>query len=171
MSLVAYGSSDESGDEEVIPNEESVQQTSTIIDIKQNSKNLEGLQTFEIPVDKARSTISLPTPKSEKTEKISNETNRISPPSSTSELGKINFNLLPQPKRVENVDEFIENDEDYVPPIKNTELQFEKSVKKEKAPVKISVPSLSDVSIKKLNIFYVHFFYLINYMKIIFFIP
>ncbi|XP_033220608.1 proline-rich protein PRCC [Belonocnema kinseyi] len=160
MSLVAYGSSDESNDEEVISNQESeksVKKPPDNVEIKQISKNLEvkeALQVVEEQIPeiltvKPRTHISLPTPKIDQEPKILDENNSVSSSNTGSEEIKINFNLLPQPRRVdviEDEDEIPENNKEILFDNKNltNEQPFEKTVKKEKVPVKISIPRLSD---------------------------
>ncbi|XP_051175106.1 proline-rich protein PRCC [Leptopilina boulardi] len=164
MSLVAYGSSDESSDEEIVTNEDSTKQLNNTKSIIEN--NIEISKIIDIPIKdetlqetKIQTTITIDNiPKAEKS--LTNENrNRINLPipkivqekdlnvnknivNDIHNNGTINFNLLPQPKHKDIVETTIEDDDDdCLPPSK---LLLEKPEKKEKGPVKISVPSLSD---------------------------
>lgn len=172
MSLVAYGSSDESSDEEIVTNEDSTKQLNNTKSIIEN--NIEISKIIDIPIKdetlqetKIQTTITIDNiPKAEKS--LTNENrNRINLPipkivqekdlnvnknivNDIHNNGTINFNLLPQPKHKDIVETTIEDDDDdCLPPSK---LLLEKPEKKEKGPVKISVPSLSDVSYQLLII-------------------
>lgn len=169
--LVAYGSSDESSDDdEVITNQDpnkqlpkTTENNPKCVENKNNkTENCEKvLDNFDnvtetnvqIPtiesvpvVEKSlpcenRSRISLPIPKTVQKEK------NINSSLDSQNSGTINFNILPQPKQKEISNTKIEEEDDYFPPQK-VPLDFvEKPEKKEKGPVKISVPSLSDVGI------------------------
>ncbi|XP_076657812.1 proline-rich protein PRCC [Halictus rubicundus] len=117
MSLVAYGSSDESSDEE--------------------GNNFD---TFEIVNDtpeeplikQTNEKLCLPAPKHDKIieEVIEND-------------DKIHFDKLPKPISLLAESEDIVEDDD-IPPKKEDEFKPEKPIKKNRAPVKITVPSLSD---------------------------
>lgn len=166
--LVAYGSSDESSDDdEVITNQDpnkqlpkTTENNPKCVENKNNkTENCEKvLDNFDnvtetnvqIPtiesvpvVEKSlpcenRSRISLPIPKTVQKEK------NINSSLDSQNSGTINFNILPQPKQKEISNTKIEEEDDYFPPQK-VPLDFvEKPEKKEKGPVKISVPSLSD---------------------------
>ena len=153
MSLVAYGSSDESSDEEVISNQgsdESTKKTPETVESKQTLTNvtfkeasqIEEVQETVKPI-KPRSQISLPTPKNDQPPKILDE-NYSDFPSNTDSEGKINFNLLPQPKPKPETNE---DEEDFVPTMQG-ECMFDQLTKTEKLPAKITIPRLSDVRVK-----------------------
>lgn len=184
MSLVAYGSSDESSDEEVNSNEDSAKQLSKFTETKitKNDENkqitevekiesgiaknveitqearvqipsTENGQDEKLSISENRSRINLPIPKTIHPEKVlvKNKSDEEDFHNST-----INFNVLPQPKHKEIIETTIE-DGDYFPPPKTMQEQIAKSEKKEKGPVKISIPSLSDVSIN--NYYYFSLIY------------
>ncbi|XP_043469184.1 proline-rich protein PRCC [Leptopilina heterotoma] len=166
--LVAYGSSDESSDdEEVITNQDTNKQLSKTTEINavkcvenknnKTERNEEILDNSDnvpetnaqiptiqsVPVaekslpNENRSRINLPIPKTLQPEK------NINSSLDSQNNGTINFNILPQPKHKEIANSTIEDD-DYFPPQKVPLDFIEKPEKKEKGPVKISVPSLSD---------------------------
>lgn len=125
MSLVAYGSSDESSDEEE-NNSDTNNKNKTVVEstiIQQTSEKL-----------------CLPAPKlveSSKEDDVATDSVNIH----SSE--KIHFDKLPKPKSaIAEAEDIIEEDD--IPLKKEIEIKPEKPVKKDRAPVKISVPSLSD---------------------------
>lgn len=126
MSLVAYESSDESSDDERnncnAENENKI--TSEITILQTNDKLcLSNDNTFQQENDK-NNVIGMDVPKT-------NESSE-----------KIQFNKLPKPKTlITEINNIIEEDD--IPPKK--EFKSGKSVKKDRVPVKIMVPSLSEV--------------------------
>lgn len=117
MSLVAYGSSDESSDEE-----------------GNNSDTFEDVNyTPEEPLHKqTNEKLCLPAPKHDKIIEEVNEDDT-----------KIHFNNLPKPISLLTLSKDIIED-DIIPPRKEDVLKPKKPTKKNPAPVKIAVPSLSD---------------------------
>ncbi|CAL7946123.1 unnamed protein product [Xylocopa violacea] len=128
MSLVAYGSSDESSD-----NEETVCNTE-----KQNKV------TSEVINQPTNDKLCLPKPKHDIFNKNVNEDDihvNISKAKETSE--KIHFDKLPKPKSsIIEAENMIEEDD--VPLKKEIQLKPEKPIKRDRVPVKITVPSLSE---------------------------
>ncbi|XP_015430159.1 PREDICTED: proline-rich protein PRCC [Dufourea novaeangliae] len=120
MSLVAYGSSDESSDDEGISSDaENINKTSETTVIKQTNDKM-----------------CLPAPKHNTFAKKVNEND-------TDTGEKIHFDKLPKPKcAITEPEEIIENDD--IPPNREVEFKPEKPIKKDRAPVKITVPCLSD---------------------------
>ncbi|XP_076279860.1 uncharacterized protein LOC143208863 [Lasioglossum baleicum] len=116
MSLVAYGSSDESSDEE-----------------GNNCDTFEIVnETPEEPLFKqTNEKLCLPAPKHDKIveEVIENDL-------------KIHFDFLPKPQSLAVSEDIIEDDN--IPLKREDEVEPEKPIKKNRAPVKITVPSLSD---------------------------
>ncbi|XP_076751279.1 uncharacterized protein LOC143423668 isoform X2 [Xylocopa sonorina] len=128
MSLVAYGSSDESSD-----NEE------TVCDREKQNKT-----TSEVISQQTNDKLYLPTPKHDTFNENGNENDihiKITKTNEPSE--KIHFDKLPKPKsliiKTENIIE-----EDDVPLKKEIHLKPEKPIKRDRVPVKIIVPSLSE---------------------------
>ncbi|XP_078049517.1 proline-rich protein PRCC [Augochlora pura] len=116
MSLVAYGSSGESSDEE-----------GSKCDTTEANETVE-----EIVIKQTNDKLCLPAPKhGEIAEEISENDD------------KIHFDKLPKPKNIFIEPENIIED-DYIPPKKEVEFKAEKPIKKCRAPVKITVPSLSE---------------------------
>ena len=126
MSLVAYGSSDESSEDE-----------GTNCDIESDSKVAE-----EPAIKRTNDKLCLPTPKhnvlaKETKENIGEMGNMNGSPE------KIHFDTLPKPKNLTAEREDI-IEEDDIPPKKEIESKFEKPTKKDRTPVKITVPCLSE---------------------------
>ncbi|XP_033328648.1 proline-rich protein PRCC [Megalopta genalis] len=116
MSLVAYGSSDESSDEEGNKCETgNVNKTTEELVIKQTNDKL-----------------CLPAPKHDEIVEEVRENGE-----------KIHFDKLPKPKSLFAEPENVIEDDD-IPPKKEEEFKPEKPIKKNRAPVKITVPSLSE---------------------------
>lgn len=115
MSLVAYGTSDESSEDEgnEVPGEDEV--------VKAENTSI---------VEQTNGKLSLPAPKCGGSD-IGNES------SSEEESDKIHFEKLPKPKSTEPIED--ENDD-----LPRRVFEVEKPVKKERAPVKITVPCLSE---------------------------
>lgn len=135
MSLVAYESSDESSDDERnncnVENENKI--TSEVTVLQTNDKlclSISNDNTFQQENDK-NNVIELEGPKT-------NESSE-----------KIQFNKLPKPKTfITEINNIIEEDDI---PLKK-EFKSGKSVKKDRVPVKIMVPSLSEVKNFYINV-------------------
>lgn len=124
MSLVAYDSSDESSEDEKYNCE---------IDSEVNN-------AVEEPIIKrANDKLCLPSPKHDTLVTVVKDNNVDTDASSK----KIHFDKLPKPKSLITEPENIEED-DIPLPKKMIELIPEKTIKKNRAPVRITVPSLSD---------------------------
>lgn len=130
MSLVAYGSSDESSDEE---------------SACQESKTSPERESSDDTTQQAHTKLCLPVPKHDivrnNPEKFNNdvETNNVDEKLDK----KIHFEKLPKPKPIgANSESIVEEDD--IPPKKGVECQSETTKKKDRAPVKITVPSLTD---------------------------
>ncbi|XP_016837563.1 proline-rich protein PRCC [Nasonia vitripennis] len=122
MSLVAYGSSDESENEETNEQPQVEEKTDEeAVKIVSNSK------------------LQLPSPKS----KMVNNESATNGNDSIKEVKKINFGELPKPISVNAAIDALETDRAPVPR-KVDYGKIEKLPKKEKGPTKISIPSLSD---------------------------
>lgn len=145
MSLVAYGSSDESSEDE-----------GNSCDVENVGKPAE-----ETAVERTDNKLRLPTPKHDALVKEIND-NSAETVNINEESEKIHFDKLPKPKSIITEDVIEEDD---IPPKKEVELKPEKPTKKDRAPVKITVPSLSTVRalisllqypfiVKKINLFY-----------------
>ena len=126
MSLVAYGSSDESSEDE-----------GTNCDIESDSKVAE-----EPAIKRTNDKLCLPTPKHNVLAKETNE--------NIGEMGnmngspeKIHFDTLPKPRNLTAEREDMVEEDD-IPPKKEIESKVERPTKKDRAPVKITVPCLSE---------------------------
>lgn len=129
MSLVAYGSSDESSDEE---------------------ENSNSVGKVDHLIKKTRTVLNLPAPKdavdptSSSQSGMDNNRVEITKHSITVTVDPISFKNLPKPKHIDVVPTDLAEDE--VSPVPNEKTIFqEKSTRKNRAPVKISLPSLSEV--------------------------
>ncbi|XP_012147851.1 uncharacterized protein LOC100877483 [Megachile rotundata] len=124
MSLVAYGSSDESSDEE-----ENNSDT--------NNENITVIESATI--QQTSDKLCLPAPKLVE----NNNENDVTTDSDDTCSEKIHFDKLPKPKSlITEAEDIIEEDD--IPLKKEIELKPEKPIKRDRAPVKITVPSLSD---------------------------
>lgn len=125
MSLVAYGSSDESSDEE-----------ENNSDINNKNETVIEIATIQQTSEK----LCLPAPKNvENSSKNDVTTDSVN----TNSSEKIHFDKLPKPKSlITEEEDMIEEDD--IPLKKEAELKPERLIKKDRAPVKITVPSLSD---------------------------
>ena len=136
MSLVAYGSSDESDNdedtlEEVLPSKES----QPII----NKQKLNPDKNIH-----EKSKLNLPTAKND----FNNDINCLDSKANNQEH-KVNFNLIPKPKSVfqnQSASDIVEDIDD-LPSLKVNYSNIEKPPKKKRQPVKIFAPSLSQVNI------------------------
>ncbi|XP_017889118.1 proline-rich protein PRCC [Ceratina calcarata] len=128
MSLVAYGSSDESSDDE---------------GINCDTEN-ENIITSEVIVQRTNDKLRLPAPRYDTdNDKIDDTSTDMQITEINESSEKIHFNKLPKPKNsTRNVEDFIEEDD--ILPKKEIELKAEKLIKRGRAPVKITVPSLSE---------------------------
>lgn len=129
MSLVAYGISDESSDDE---------------GINCDTEN-ENVITSEVIVQRTNDKLHLPAPRYDT--QNDNKVDDTGPDIRMTEINesteKIHFNKLPKPKNSDTtIEDYIEEDD--IPPKKEIELKAEKLIKKGRAPVKITVPSLSE---------------------------
>ncbi|XP_054005978.1 proline-rich protein PRCC [Hylaeus anthracinus] len=124
MSLVAYDSSDESTEDEGYNCE---------MDSVNNA-------TEEAVVKRTNDKLCLPSPKYDPL--ITETENNNVDTGISSE--KIHFDKLPKPKSSINEPENIVEEDDIPFPKKEIELKSEKATKKDRAPVRITVPSLSD---------------------------
>ncbi|XP_076245687.1 proline-rich protein PRCC [Calliopsis andreniformis] len=124
MSLVAYGSSDESSEDE-----------GNNCDVDSLGRVVE-----EIAIKRTNDKLCLPNPKHDSVAKLNESNGKAVDTNDISE--KIHFDKLPKPKTLITEAEDIEEDD--ILPKKEVELMSEKPVKKDRAPVKITVPSLSD---------------------------
>ncbi|XP_015598135.1 uncharacterized protein LOC107269132 isoform X2 [Cephus cinctus] len=122
MSLVAYDSSGDSSDDEHVQENQRV------------SENL---------AYSTKRALNLPSPKQEQVARKNDETSVPSAVNNLEKEGKLHFNTLPKPKTFVHETSF-EIEDDYIPMKKEIELTCEKPIKKSRAPVKITVPSLSE---------------------------
>lgn len=126
MSLVAYGSSDESSDDE-----------GNNHDIETENK-----VTPQVTIRQTSDKLCLSAPKHDTYVKTANE-NGTETAKTNESSEKIHFDKLPKPKSsITETDDIVEEDD--LPPKKEVELKPEKPIKKDRAPVKITVPSLSE---------------------------
>ncbi|XP_043283446.1 proline-rich protein PRCC [Venturia canescens] len=132
MSLVAYGSSDESSDDEVNP------------EAKGSQKNVEDeLQnkSSNVTVDFSKSfntLMNLPAPKNPQ---IPSENHSNGNAEVTS--GTLGFGALPKPKNFQNEYQNVPEDDD-IPLFKPKQTVVEVPMKKDRTPARISIPSLSE---------------------------
>ncbi|KOC68401.1 Proline-rich protein PRCC [Habropoda laboriosa] len=126
MSLVAYGSSDESSEDEGINCE----------------AKSENEIAPEVAIQKTNDKLCLPTPKHDTLVEKVRDIDDTETVEANDLPEKIHFDKLPKPKSLIIETETIEEDD--IPPQKEIELKPEKSTKKDRAPVKITVPSLSE---------------------------
>ncbi|CAD1476723.1 unnamed protein product, partial [Heterotrigona itama] len=127
MSLVAYESSDESSDDEGNDTEIKNKFTPEVTVLQISDKLL--ISKHNISVDNE------------------NDIN-IEPLKANGSSEKLHFDKLPKPKSL--ISETKNIVEDDILPKKKTEFKFEKPVKKDRIPVKITVPSLSEKGTKLL---------------------
>ncbi|XP_066588563.1 proline-rich protein PRCC [Prorops nasuta] len=129
MSLVAYGSSDEGSEDE---------QTKEIT--KQiNKVNVEN----SIEKDqKSSKKLCLPSPKHDIPDQGDETSFNLQTNNLNETTNKTLFAALPKPKNIIDNDNIIEDDD--IPPNKEINLQPTRTVKKERAPAKITVPNLSE---------------------------
>lgn len=118
MSLVAYGSSDES------ENEEEISETPLVTPKTESNVSKESISS---------------TPDSDTNHNL-NGVNGVN----DSEDVQLNFNILPQPVELNNID--VKEADNLPLPKKVDYSNVEKPPKKKKGPTKIVIPSLADVS-------------------------
>lgn len=123
MSLVAYENSDESSDDEGSDTEIKNKFTPEVIVVQISDKLL--MSKRNTSVDNKNDT-------------------DIEPVKTNGSSKKLHFNKLPKPKSLVSETKNIVEEDD-IPPKKETEFKSEKQVKKDRIPVKITVPSLSEV--------------------------
>lgn len=128
MSLVAYGSSDESENEE-----ETNEQPQVLLKVKTEEEAVKNLTNFKL---------KLPSPK---TETVNNES-ATNGDDLSNEVRQLNFGALPKPVSVDAATNVTLETDSAPVPRKVDYAKIEKPPKKEKGPAKISIPSLSDVS-------------------------
>lgn len=127
MSLVAYGSSDESSDDE------------------RSNCNTETENRVTPEVTVLHTNHKLPTSEhSIFAEKDGENSINIEIPKTSASLEKIHFEKLPKPKSMITETRDV-TEEDDIPPKKETEFKSERPIKRNRVPVKITVPSLSEV--------------------------
>jgi hypothetical protein len=125
MSLVAYGSSDESENEEGI-DDQPQEQTKT--------------QNIPTQVVNINSQLQLPVPKLEQPTDFNDDS------VNNHNVEKLNFNIIPKPKLIKVDNENLIEESDNAPiPNKINYGNIEKPPKPKKGPIKISIPSLADV--------------------------
>ena len=125
MSLVAYENSDESSDDE-----------GSDCDTKIKTKF-----TPEVTVLQISDNLLI----SKHNTSVDNENDiNVEPIKTNGSSEKLHFDKLPKPKSLISETKNIVEEDD-IPPKKETEFKFEKPVKKDRIPVKITVPSLSEV--------------------------
>ena len=125
MSLVAYESSNESSDDEG------------------NDCDTEIKNKFTPEVTVLQISDKLLISKHDTSVDNENDTN-IEPVKTNRSSEKLHFDKLPKPKSlISETKDIVEEDD--IPPKKETEFKSEKPVKKDRIPVKITVPSLSEV--------------------------
>ena len=157
MSLVAYGSSDESSDEEVTQDQnprESISDSKTSVNNPNNKCHDDATPVKSI----AKTEICLPRPRQE-CDVSESAAFTISENDAEQTTGRIKFAALPKPQSVQSklteVFEEIEENDDiplYVPKPFTTE----KYAKQERTPVKISIPSLSEVNYGPFSFFFLY---------------
>ncbi|CAK9806208.1 Proline-rich protein PRCC [Anthophora quadrimaculata] len=126
MSLVAYGSSDESSEDEGFNGE-----------VKSENKI-----TQEVANQKTNEKLCLPIPKHDALVKKFRDNDDTEVVETNDLPEKIHFDKLPKPKSLVIETETFEEDD--IPSKKDIELKPVKSIKKDRAPVRITVPSLSE---------------------------
>ncbi|XP_068974808.1 proline-rich protein PRCC [Bombus flavifrons] len=128
MSLVAYGSSDESSDDE-----------------RSNcNTEIENRVTPEVTVLHTNHKLYLPTSEhSIFAEKDGENSINIEIPKTSASLEKIHFDKLPKPKSMITEAKDV-TEEDDIPLKKEIEFKSERPIKRNRVPVKITVPSLSE---------------------------
>lgn len=139
MSLVAYGSSDESSDEEVnsdvAETQRAVNETSSSLTNAKESTNVE-------KTVKPKSHMSLPVPRYKQSSVEVDDNEGTNCPEGNKH--RVEFGALPKPKSsIYPVEEIVEDDD--IPLFQPKQFVSEKIVKQDRTPVRISVPSLSDV--------------------------
>lgn len=127
MSLVAYGSSDESSEDE-----ENNCETNTTSPCTSRTTVKETNEKLCLPPPRHDTDIST----------INRDNNKIDISSTDDCADKIHFDKLPKPKNISTEPVNIIEEED-IPPRKDI-LESEKPIKKDRVPVKITVPSLSE---------------------------
>lgn len=132
MSLVAYGSSDESSDEEVNCEKRNGQKS-----VEDETKNESSNKNGDFS-NKLNSSMNLPTPQ---TRQIPLEKSSTGVKLESSVLG---FGALPKPKSFKNEYENVPEDDD-IPLFKPKQPVVAVPTKKDRTPARISIPSLSEV--------------------------
>lgn len=146
MSLVAYESSDESSDDEG----------------NDCDTEIKNKFTPEVTVLQISDKLLI----SKHNTYVDNENNtNIEPVKTNGSLEKLHFDKLPRPKSLITETKDIVEEDDILPK-KETEFKSEKPVKKDRIPVKITVPSLSEVRSIFINIYTFFIYYKLIYCLI-----